>query len=128
MPPRRNKIKNNIPGLVTKARKVIKGGSVHAHGCENPHCRTRYEDTCSKPMEDRPCPLCRTGHEWELLVTSRAPRDCCRAHSRPCRPEEIERYMLGGSMDWFICPVCMRTQAYDPVKADLYVVRRRVAP
>lgn len=124
---RRNKLKNNIPGLVTRKRKAIKPGSPHAHGCANPHCLTRFEDNCDDPMKDKPCSLCRTGYEPILWVESRAPRDCCRAHSRQCRDNELEHFRLGGSMGWFVCPVCQRTQPYDPVQRDMYVERRRVA-
>lgn len=86
----------------------------HAHGCKQ--CHTRYEDTCDD-LTDRLCMWCRVGHGFALLRDNRRPKDCCRAHSRLARKEDLTKYALSGAGPWFICPVCYRTHPHrDPTK------------
>ena len=52
-----------------------------------------------------------------LLIANRLPRDCCRAHSRLARKEELATYRLSTACDWFRCSVCARTFPFsNPTK------------
>jgi hypothetical protein len=88
---------------------------VHAHGCRR--CHTRYRDACQTPETNSLCFTCRTGHlGFKELLHGQAPRDCCRAHNRTARKEEMTTYYLAGDAAWLICAVCKRTFPYEMPK------------
>lgn len=85
---------------------------LHAHGCTR--CKAFFQDACNEPEKNWLCSFCETGTGWELLRQGRAPCDCCRAHSRLARKEEVATYGLAGDKPWWICTVCARCQVYKP--------------
>lgn len=89
---------------------------VHAHGCAQ--CKARFEDTCSEPNSPGRCRSCAgAGAGWQLLISNRLPRDCCRLHSRLATKDELKTYRLSTACAWFRCSVCARTQPFtNPTK------------
>lgn len=85
---------------------------VHAHGCTR--CLTRYEDSCETPSVNALCSMCTYGHDWQLLVENRKPKDCCRVFSKLCTADEKKQYALAGDVPWWKCKECGRTQIYEP--------------
>ena len=79
----------------------------HAHGCTT--CHGRYEDNCADSATNAQCGPCRGHAPWVLLVASRLPKDCCRAHSRPADKDQMKLYRLSPACDWFRCTACSRT-------------------
>lgn len=93
-----------------KARKIPE---FHAHGCQT--CGERYTDACQTPTVDRACFQCRTGIPRAIWDRNMLPRECCRASAlKMTSLREMERYGLGGSVEWWQCPTCKRTIPYDP--------------
>lgn len=83
----------------------------HKHACRG--CRIGYVDGCDTPKDDELCIGCRGGRQWDLLVDGARPRDCC-VNSRRATKDEAVTYRLAGRANWFICPICKRTQTYKP--------------
>lgn len=84
---------------------------VHAHGCSR--CHRRFEDACNEPNTDKICRRCEGhGTGWALLEANRAPKDCCRLHSRLARKDELKTYRLSTACPWFRCSICARTFPY----------------
>ena len=105
---------SGIPHVKRAARRIT---GYHRHGCTQ--CGQRYDDACTSSDVNGRCHVCRGVRPgltpWE---ESYAPRDCCRALSRPASEAEVEDYKLGGPGPWWICQPgtgCARTHPYNPV-------------